>query len=710
MRILAVAALAALPLAASGDEGMWTFDGFPAATVEQRYGFRPGPAWLDQVRLASARIAGGCSASFVSPAGLVLTNDHCALPCLEQRSTRKKDLARRGFLAARPEDELRCPDLEVQQLVRIGDVTAEVRRATEGLEGARHAAALRAEEARLEQECQTSPEVRCEVVSLYRGRLHALHTYRRFGDVRLVFAPEFDAAFFGGDPDNFMFPRHAFDVAFLRVYDRGAPARVESWFRWASAGAREGELVFASGHPGGTSRQLTVAQLELQRDVALPERLIAMSELRGALTEYQRRGAEQRRRAGELLFDLENGIKALRGEWEALRDPGFFRSKVAEEEALRAALARDPELARRTLPAFDAIARAQRDLAALRRPLRYIEQGGAFQGDLFQYARTLVRGAAEREKPSGERLREYRDAALPRVREALLAPAPVDPELEILQLGFGLRKLREALGPDHPFVRKVLGRDDPQELAERLVKGTRLGDPKVRRELWDGGGRAVEASRDPMIDLARRVDADGREVRRRYEDEVEAVVRRAEEAVAQARFEVQGTATYPDATFTLRLSYGQVKGWREDGREVPPFTTLGGAFERATGKDPFRLPESWLAARARLDLATPLNFASTADIVGGSSGSPVVNQDAELVGVVFDGNLHSLGGEYGFDPATNRAVAVDARAILHVLERVYRADALVRELRPERPARAGAAAGEGAAAGAGGAAGAPAAP
>jgi Peptidase S46 len=670
---------------AVADEGMWTFDAFPSDEIERRYGFRPDARWLEHVRLSSVRLPLGCSGSFVSPAGLVLTNHHCAHQCLEHVSTSRADRVRDGFLARARRAEPRCPDLEVEQLVAITDVTEQVRGETAGLEGPRHLEVLRALAARLERECQaSSPRRRCELVSLYHGALHHLYAYRLFSDVRLVFAPELAIAAFGGDPDNFMFPRYDLDVAFLRAYEDGAPARLDHWLRWSASGPREGELTFVSGHPGATDRQLTVAELEYQRDVALPEELLELAERRGLLTEFQRRGPEQRRFSGPALSLLENSYKELRGEVEALRAPKFFAARVAAEQALRARLAADPESARRTLPAFDAIARAVEERRKLHRKLHYVEWGGAFSGRLFEMARTLVRGAVERQKPDGQRYPEFHDSAIPAVTERLFSRAPIHDELEAVLLEHSLSKLRENLGVDDPFVRKVLGKRSPEELAGALVRRTRLKDVRLRKALWVGGEAAVNASRDPMIELARRIDADGRALRQRYEEQVEAVLRQSGEIVARARFALGGAASYPDATFTLRLSHGRVEGFEEDGRPVRPFTRLGGAFERATGRDPFALPASWLRARPRLDLSTPFNFCTSNDIVGGNSGSPVIDREARVVGLAFDGNIHSLGGTYGFEEKLNRTVALDSAAILEALEKIYRADRLLQELRAER--------------------------
>ncbi len=684
MRNLLAAGLLFLPLAARADEGMWTYDGFPKERVEKKYRFRVTDAWLEKARLSSARLARGCSGSFVSEDGLVMTNHHCAQECIQGLSTAQKDYFQDGFYAKAIADEPRCPDVEVDQLVRIGDVTGRIHKATAGLEGAEYNKALKGEMAKVENECQTSDDLRCEVVSLYHGGIYDLYEYRRYQDVRLVFAPEFRIAFFGGDPDNFMFPRWDLDVSFLRVYENGKPAKMKEHFTWSQGGAGAGELTFVSGHPGGTSRALTIAQLEYQRDVALPERLIRSSELRGLLTEFQRKGPEEKRISTEQLFYLENGIKALRGRWDALRDRRFFASMVRSEQALRAKLAKSPEGAK-SLPALEAIAKAQDRLRQIRVPYTHLEYGVGFGGDLFHHARTIVRAAEERAKPNERRLREYRESALPELVQTLTSPAPIYPQLEKLLLGHSLTKLREVLGPDDPVVMKILGKQAPQEVAVRVVDGTKLLDPAVRKALYEGGEKAVAASADPMVALAKLADPDARAIRKAFEDEVESVVQKNQERIAEARFSAIGRSTYPDATFTLRLSYGQVKGWRRaDGVYVEPFTTIGGVYERATGRDPFKLPDGWTAAKGKLNLQTRFDFVTTNDIIGGNSGSPVFDRNLQIVGLIFDGNIESLGGDYGFDEAVNRAVAVHSEALIEALSKVYGAQRIVEELRPAK--------------------------
>lgn len=667
---------------ALADEGMWTFDAFPSALVGERHGFAPDAAWLEHVRLSSVRLAAGCSGSFVSSEGLIVTNHHCAAGCVERLSSAGRDHMADGFHAVTGEQEVRCPGMEVNVLIGIDDVTERVHAATAGKQGAAFSEARRGVIAELERVCAGADQVRCDVVSLYHGGLYHLYRYRRHQDVRLVFAPEVAVAFYGGDPDNFMFPRYDFDVSFLRVYEGGAPLKVEHWLRWSAAGASSGDLTFTSGHPGRTSRQNTVAQLLLQRDVALPERLFRMLEEAGWLEQFAARGPEEARVSGSTRFYLANGIKAQRGMRNALVDAAFFASLVAREDQLRVKVAADPELSRRFGDAWDRVAAAVERARLQRTRFLALEGGWGLSSRLFDLARGLVRAAAELKKPNASRLDEFSEARLPALRHDLANPAPISAALEVERLTFSLTKLQQLLGPDDPLVRRVLGAEGPREVSARVVAGTRLADVNVRQRLFDGGQAAIDASDDPMILLARDVDAEARAVRQRFEAEVVAELDAGTERVAEARFAVFGTSTYPDATFSLRLSFGRVEGWREGERAVAPFTTLGGAFLRHTGAAPFALPASWLKARERLAQATPFNLCTSNDIVGGNSGSPLLNRDAELVGVIFDGNLASLGGDYGFDAATNRAVAVDARAVLEALRVVYQAERLLSELAP----------------------------
>ncbi|WP_309887574.1 S46 family peptidase [Archangium sp.] len=665
---------------ALADEGMWTYNNFPAAKVKEKYGFEPNQEWLDKVRLASAKFGGGCSSSFVSPDGLVMTNHHCARGCIQQLSTAKKDFIANGFYAKTQAEELQCPALEVSQLVEITDVTAQLNTATQGLTGKQYADTLKAEMSKLEKACTTGADVRCDVVTLYQGGKYNLYKYQRFQDVRLVFAPEHAIAFFGGDPDNFEFPRYDLDVTFARVYKDGKPAKTPNYFKWSDKGAKEGDLTFVPGHPGRTSRGLTVAQLEYLRDVGLPKQLFRLSEIRGMVTEFQNRGVEQKRISNNLLFGVENGLKATKGKHEQLVDKAFFAQKVAAEQELRRKVDADPKMKAKYGAAWDEIARAQDAFRNMRKEYDSIEPGLGSQ--LFNVARTLVRASDELVKPDTERLRGFNDAGLPGLKNQLMSKAPIYPELEIAQMTFTLTKLREELGADHAFVKKVLGKESPAALATRVIKGSKLADLKLREQLFSGGKKAIEASKDPMIQLAALVDPDARAIRKTYEEQVEAVIRKNSELVAQAKFEVYGTGIYPDATGTLRLSFGSVKGYMEDGKQVAPITAMGDTFARHTGEDPFALPKSWLAAQKDLTATTAMNFVSTNDIIGGNSGSPVINKDAQVVGLVFDGNIQSLGGDYGFDESVNRTVSVHSEALIEALKKIYKADRVLEELRP----------------------------
>jgi Peptidase S46 len=680
-----------LPLFARADEGMWTYNNFPKDQLKQKHGVTVDQAWLDHLQLASARITQpvGCSASFVSAEGLVMTNHHCAHACIEELSSGEKDLVRDGFYAKTVAEEPKCPGMEVNELIEITTVTDQIRKATAGLTDQKYNEAEKAEMSRIEKECATSAGLRCDVVSLYRGGVYDLYKYRRFQDVRLVFAPEFQVAFFGGDPDNFNFPRYDLDVAFVRVWQDEKPAPMDHYLRWSAAGAKAGEVTFVSGHPGGTSRQLTVSQLEYTRDVDLPDRMLRLAELRGLLTEYQRRGPEQKRHSTDTLFTAENFYKAYRGREGALVDKAFFATLVEREQKLREAVAKNPEWQKTYGGLWDATARANEVQRGIRDRYNYLEVGRGFTSTLFGYARTLVRAAEERGKPLETRFREYRDSALPAVQQQLFSSAPIYDEFEIETLTFGLTKIREVLGADDPFVRKTLGTESPEDLATRLVKETRLKDVETRKALWEGGAAATLASKDPLILFAKAVDSDARAIRKRYEDEVEAPLKRNGELLARLRFELYGTSMYPDATFTLRLNFGTVRGWEEPGKTVTPVTVIGGAYDRATGREPFALPPSWLKAKGSLALDTPFNFASDNDIIGGNSGSPVVNAKAEVVGLIFDGNIHSLGGDYGFDLTKNRAVSVHSAALLEALAKIYGADRLVQELRPPASGKSG---------------------
>ncbi|MEY4577409.1 MAG: hypothetical protein RL701_2112 [Pseudomonadota bacterium] len=671
----------AAPSRVAADEGMWLVNAFPAEQVGKKYGFKPDQAWLDKVQLSSARLAQGCSASFVSPNGLVMTNHHCAHACIEQLSGAKKDYIAQGFFAKAEGDELRCPALEVNQLVKIEDVSQRMAAAVKDKAGAEYSAAKKAVEADIEKACATSDDLRCDVVELYHGARYHLYKYRRYQDVRVVFVPELATAFFGGDPDNFNFPRYDLDVAFLRVYSENKPAQLEHYFPFSESGAKPGELTFTSGHPGHTSRESTVAELLFERRVRAPKRLARLSEMRGQLVEFARRGKEQQRFSKSSLFMVENSLKAYKGMFQALIDGTLITQKQRDEATLRK---RMQDKTKGGAAAFESIDKALVTYSDIYDELDLTERGRGFGGELFHIARDLVRAAEELPKSNPTRLPEYTDAALLGLKQSLFSPAPLYPELEELQFRFGLTQLRELLGADHPLVHRVLGKKSPATLAHELVTGSKLADVAVRKRLFEGGQAAIDASKDPIIALARLVDPDARALRKRYEDEIASVLDRAHDAIANARFEQYGTSLYPDATFTLRLSYGAVRGWKARGKQVEPYTYLRGAFERNTGEDPFALPKSWLSAESKLKLDTPFNFVTDNDIIGGNSGSPMINKNAEIVGLIFDGNIESLGGDFGFDERVNRAVGVHSSAILEALGTIYGAGRIVDELRAKR--------------------------
>jgi len=671
--------------AASADEGMWTFDNFPSALVRERYGVEIDAAWLERVRRGTVRLS-GCTASFVSPNGLILTNHHCVASCLAQNSTRESSLLEAGFIARSRESELDCPTQIADVLERLENVTARVQEATRGLDERDANERRRQTLTELEAACENASEtsgnpLKCEAVTLYGGGQYWLYQYRRFDDVRLAFAPEADIAAFGGDPDNFQFPRWCLDFALLRAYENGRPATTPQHLTIDFDGPEAGQPVFVAGHPGSTDRLLTVAELKTLRDRTLPPALLRASELRGRYIQFAKTNEETSRIVQDSLFGLENGIKVQRKQLDALLDDALMVAKQDAEADLRLRVGRNSALAADVGDPWQRIEQALAVEATRWLPYEYLEGGTGLNSRLARYARTLVRAAAERPKPNSERLREYTDGFLPRLEQQLAAPVPIYPELERLTLSFSLERMREWLGPDAPLVQRLLRAETPDEVAARLVDGSRLADPAVRMALWNGGQAAIDASTDPFIVLARSLDAEGRELRKWHEDNVEAVVEAAHEQIARARFETLGTSVYPDATFTLRLNFGSVQGWTETGTPVEPFTRLDRLFERETGQRPFRVPASWQTAKASLDLSTPFNLSTNSDIVGGNSGSPLIAADGRIVGLLFDGNIHSISGAYWFDTEKNRAVAVHPAIIREALTKVYKVGPLLEELR-----------------------------
>ena len=665
--------------AASADEGMWTFHGFPFDKVNSALNTKLDQAWLDRVRNATVRLS-NCTGSFVSGSGLILTNHHCVESCLAELSSKEKSLVEDGFLAATRGEEKRCQTQIADVLVGMEDITSKVAAAIAGKDEQAASEARKATLTQLESECEKSSKRKCQAVTLYEGGQYWMYQYQRYTDVRIVFAPEGDIAAFGGDPDNFQFPRWCLDMGILRVYDKNRPVKTPNHLRINFAGPANGEPVFVSGHPGSTDRLLTVAELKSQRNVELPNWLLRYSELRGRYIEFSNQSQTNARITADQLNGIENSIKVRRKQLDALHEDALFARKLADQTNLRQQVAASTELRNAIGDPWADIERAIAVKDGIYYPYTFIENGAGFQGRLVSYARALVRGAEERPKPNNERFREYTDAALPRLEQQLGAAVPVYPELETLRLAFGFERMREWLGPDHPLVRKLLAKESPTELAKRLVAGTKLGDPAARMALWQGGAAAIAASDDPMIQLAREIEPEARKIRKEFEDKVEAPIELASEKIARARFAVLGTSVYPDATFTLRLNWGTVGAWVENGQMLESFTRLSRLFERATGAEPFRIPQSWLKVKDKLDLNTPYNLATNNDIVGGNSGSPLISAKGEVVGLLFDGNIHSISGSYWFDTEKNRAVAVHPAIMKEALTKVYGATALLKEL------------------------------
>src|SRR5688500_4990073 len=682
--LLALFSFSTLHVTALAEEGMWPYNNVPRAEIEKKYGFKITDEWLNKVRLASVRFNNGGSGSFVSADGLVLTNYHIVEDIVGEVSTPAKDYAKQGFVAKTRAEEIKAPSLELNVLMSIEDVTSRVNGAVKaGMSDADAFAARRAEISAIETESLKATGLRSDVVTLYQGGQYNLYRYKKYTDVRLVFAPEFQAAFFGGDPDNFNFPRFNIDMARVRVYENDKPVRPEHYFKWSTAGAKEGTLVFVTGHPGTTSRLNTVAHLEELRDTAIPIILRLLERREAMLKKYMTLGEEQTRQAQSELNSIQNSLKVYRGQLAGLKDPTLVARKKGEEDALRKSIAANPERQKIYGDAWDAIAKAHAAYPSYIRERRIFEQAGGFNSTLFNFARVLVRLAAENEKPNLERLPEYTDARRASLELALYSPAPIHEEFEKLKLADSLGFMVELLGADNALVKQVLAGKTPEARANELISGTKLKDPAYRKEVAAGGVKAIESSTDPMIVVAREIDAKSREVRDRHESEVVGVERANYAKIARALFETEGTKLYPDATFTLRLSYGTVAGYMENGKKVQPFTTFGGLFARSEAfkrQFPYNLPQRWYDKKSSIDLNTPFNFVSTNDIIGGNSGSPTINQNGELVGLIFDGNIQSLVGDFMYDGSVNRAISVDSRGMLEVLKKVFNATEIVAEL------------------------------
>ncbi len=666
---------------AFAEEGMWTFDNPPAKQLQEKYGFVISQPWLDHVRLASVRFNDGGSGSFVSPHGLVLTNHHVALGQLQKMSTPEKDYATHGFRARDSAEEMQCPDLELNVLLSMQDVTRRIQDAVrKGMSDKDAFAARKSEIARIEKESLDSTGLRSDVVNLYGGGEYWLYRYKKYTDVRLVFAPEQQAAFFGGDPDNFTYPRYDLDAALFRAYENGRPVESKDFLKLNPRGAQTGDLVFVSGNPGSTDRLSTLKQIEAQRDVIIPETIKLIKRRLEVLRRYAAEGQEQARQTNAQVHSLENSLKVYQGQYNGLLEKSLMAQKQKEEADFRARVAADPELRKKYGNAWDEIASAQQKQLTRYKESRYRSMRAS---RLASLALSIVQYVAEVKKPDSQRQDGFHDSQLESLRFSLFSPAPVYTQMERVLLSNSLQESLDALGPADPYVKAALNGRPAADVAREAIEGTRLADPSFRKELVGGGPAAVDASGDPIIVLARKIDPLDREIKKWMEDNVQSVLASAGEKIGQARFAVYGKGAYPDATFTLRLGHGIVKGYPMNGTEAPPRTTFYGLFDRSIGFDgkyPFQLPARYIERRNKLDLSTPLNFVCTCDTTGGSSGSPVVNREGELVGLIFDGNIESLVGDYVYNETNNRSVAVHAAAILEALRNLYDASDLANEM------------------------------
>ena len=668
---------------APADEGMWLYNAPPKDRIKAKYGFELTQEWLDHVRLSSVRFNNGGSGSFVSADGLTFTNHHVGAGCVQQLSTEGRDYIKTGFYARTQAEEAKCPNLELNELVGIEDVTDKINAGVKTeMSAAEAGQAQRAAMSQVEKDCATATGLRCDVVTFYSGQVYNLYKYKKYTDVRLVFAPEFDIAFFGGDPDNFTYPRYDLDITFFRVYEDGKPAHLDHYLQWSRTGVKDGDLIFVSGHPGSTGRLLTMAQIEFLRDVQYPMVLKLFERRVALLQDFSKQSEENARIAKEDIFGLQNSQKAITGYQSGLLDKAIMEAKAADEAKLHAAFKADPKNGGAADP-WEAIAQAIKVQQSIYPDLTFLERLRGFNSRLAQTARVLVRAAAEKPKPNAERMREFRDSGLPSLEEQLFSTEPIYKNLETVQLSDSLSEMQDSLGKDNPDVQKALQGKAPANAAKDMIGNTKLDDVAVRKQLYEGGQAAIDASTDPLIVAMRAIDPSARAARKQYEDKVESVVRVNGTLIAKARFTQSGFTQPPDATFTLRLSYGAVKGYQENGKVIPFATNMGGAYEHAAehnNQTPYNLPDSWMKSKTKLDLKTALNFVSMADIIGGNSGSPTVNQKGEVVGIIFDGNIESLPWNFAYSDGQGRAVSVDSRGIQQALRNIYGATALADEL------------------------------
>ncbi len=699
MRKLSIVVIIAFSLifvpARRADEGMWTFDNPPLKQWKEKYGFEPSREWLDHVRLSTVRLsegAGGGTGSFVSADGLVFTNQHVGAGQVAKLSSGAsgggRDLVKEGFYARTRDEELKCPDLEVNVMVSYEDVTKRVQGAVKPEASDKDAAAQRkAEMAAIEKEETAKTGLKCEVVTLYSGGEYWLYRFKRYADVRLVFAPEEQIAYFGGDYDNFTFPRYDLDITFFRVYENGQPAKIEHFLKWASPATgeavREGELVIVPGFPGSTARLLTAAQIRYHRDVGNPLQMQVWTSRSAALKKYSARGPEQQRQASQTFRGLENSIKRLVGQQAGLENPRIFKKKEDEEAALRKAVVSKPEWRRAYGDAWTRIEKAYQALPAMSKRIAFTSLSVSRLGLI---ASNFVRYAEEVRKPNEERYEEFRDNRLEALKRNMLSPAPIYPEMEEAILAAWLEEGKKTLGESDPFIRAAIGDSTPAEVAKGVTGATKLNDLSFRKALFEGGADAISKSSDPLVELARKVEPIIRELRAWNEEKIQNVETSAGAKIAEARFAVYGKSVYPDANFNLRIEYGTVAGYEEDTTLVPFKTTFYGLYDRANSfneKPPYNLPPRWRDAKSVLNLSTPLNFVYSADTIGGNSGSPVINRNAEIVGINFDSNIQKLPNRYLYIDENEgaRAVGVHAAAIIEALQKIYGANALIAEIR-----------------------------
>lgn len=666
-----------------GDEGMWLFNNPPKAHLKAKYNFEPTDAWLNHLQKSSVRFNSGGSGSFVSANGLVMTNHHVAADALQKMGTKDQNYYRDGFHAKTYAEESKCEAMELNVLMSIEDVTERVNASSKaGAKAEDSFAARRAVISEIEKESLDKTSLRSDVVTLYQGGAYHLYRFKKYTDVRLVFAPEQQIAFFGGDPDNFEYPRFDLDMAFFRVYENDKPAKIEHFLKWSKSGAKEDELVFVSGHPGKTNRLNTVDELQYFRDIGYPFLLNRLNRWEVLLNAFSGRSEENARQAKEFLFGVQNSRKARVGGLGGLLDPELMARKQAYELKLKEAVAKDAKLAD-AKTAWDKVTASEKIRAELIKPYTVLEGAAGFNCEIFGIARTLVRAAEEKPKKNQERLREFRDSALESMELQLFSEEPIYDEYEIVKLADGLSFMASILGYKHPIVVTSLAGKSPQQRAAELVLGSKLKDVNERKRLYKEGTKAITASKDPILLLALAVDAESRKIRKRMELEVEEPKRQAYAEIAKVKFALEGTSTYPDATFTLRLAFGTVKGYEENGKKVPAETYYSGLYERSTehmNKSPFDLPQRWIEKKGKLDMKVPLNFVCTADIIGGNSGSPVVNKDAEVVGLIFDGNIQSLVLDFAFTEEQGRAVSVHSQGMIEALRKVYEATNVADEL------------------------------